>query len=135
MHLMQLQGVIMTTTGLIITTEVYKAVPFKSLFNFVSRSKSPVDYYFFTPGGPIYLPIKYWHFRKSLFKLAYHHKNNPLLLFLICIRMYLRLELWHFACIFSGTPTGQKLKSIKLLRVLRPLKTINRNTQLREFVL
>ena len=27
---------------------------------------------------------------------------------------------------FRGTPTGAKLKSIKLLRVLRPLKMINR---------
>ena len=31
-------------------------------------------------------------------------------------------------CLFSyrGTPTGAKLKSMKLLRVLRPLKMINR---------
>ena len=29
-------------------------------------------------------------------------------------------------CIFSKTSTGQRLKAIKLLRVLRPLKTINR---------
>ena len=28
--------------------------------------------------------------------------------------------------IFSGTPTGQNLKSVKLLRVLRPLKMVNR---------
>ena len=27
---------------------------------------------------------------------------------------------------FRGTPTGQKLKSVKLLRVLRPLKMVNR---------
>ena len=31
----------------------------------------------------------------------------------------------------SGTPTGQKLKSLKLLRVLRPLKTINRVPKLK----
>merc|ERR1719483_1270149 len=31
----------------------------------------------------------------------------------------------------AGTPTGQKLKSIKLLRVLRPLKTINRIPKLK----
>ena len=30
-----------------------------------------------------------------------------------------------------GTPTGQKLKSLKLLRVLRPLKTINRIPKLK----
>ncbi len=30
-----------------------------------------------------------------------------------------------------GTPTGQKLKSLKLLRVLRPLKTINRVPKLK----
>jgi voltage-dependent calcium channel N type alpha-1B len=28
--------------------------------------------------------------------------------------------------VFRGTPTGAKLKSMKLLRVLRPLKMINR---------
>ena len=33
--------------------------------------------------------------------------------------------------ICSGTPTGQKLKSLKLLRVLRPLKTINRVPKLK----
>ena len=33
--------------------------------------------------------------------------------------------------IFRGTPTGQKLKSLKLLRVLRPLKTINRVPKLK----
>ena len=27
---------------------------------------------------------------------------------------------------FRGTPTGQKLKAVKLLRVLRPLKMVNR---------
>ena len=27
---------------------------------------------------------------------------------------------------FRGTPTGQNLKSVKLLRVLRPLKMVNR---------
>jgi len=32
---------------------------------------------------------------------------------------------------YSGTPTGQKLKSLKLLRVLRPLKTINRVAKLK----
>ena len=32
---------------------------------------------------------------------------------------------------FSGTPTGQRLKSLKLLRVLRPLKTINRIPKLK----
>jgi len=31
----------------------------------------------------------------------------------------------------AGTPTGQKLKSLKLLRVLRPLKTINRVPKLK----
>ncbi|XP_059097525.1 voltage-dependent calcium channel type A subunit alpha-1-like [Tigriopus californicus] len=31
----------------------------------------------------------------------------------------------------AGTPTGQRLKSLKLLRVLRPLKTINRIPQLK----
>ena len=31
----------------------------------------------------------------------------------------------------SGTPTGQRLKSLKLLRVLRPLKTINRVPKLK----
>merc|ERR1719361_1076232 len=31
----------------------------------------------------------------------------------------------------AGTPTGQKLKSLKLLRVLRPLKTINRIPKLK----
>ena len=30
-----------------------------------------------------------------------------------------------------GTPTGQKLKSVKLLRVLRPLKAINRIPKLK----
>ena len=37
-------------------------------------------------------------------------------------------------CLFissRGTPTGQKLKSLKLLRVLRPLKTINRIPKLK----
>ena len=33
--------------------------------------------------------------------------------------------------LFRGTPTGQKLKSLKLLRVLRPLKTINRIPKLK----
>ena len=28
--------------------------------------------------------------------------------------------------LYRGTPTGQKLKSVKLLRVLRPLKMVNR---------
>ena len=37
---------------------------------------------------------------------------------------------YHFLT-FSGTPTGQKLKSLKLLRVLRPLKTINRVPKLK----
>ena len=32
---------------------------------------------------------------------------------------------------FRGTPTGQKLKSVKLLRVLRPLKAINRIPKLK----
>ena len=42
----------------------------------------------------------------------------------------------HFFCrakkestifsLYRGTPTGQKLKSVKLLRVLRPLKMVNR---------
>ena len=32
----------------------------------------------------------------------------------------------YFVFYFSGTPTGQKLKSVKLLRVLRPLKMVNR---------
>ena len=36
----------------------------------------------------------------------------------------------HFLT-FRGTPTGQKLKSLKLLRVLRPLKTINRVPKLK----
>ena len=36
-----------------------------------------------------------------------------------------------FIFFFSGTPTGQKLKSLKLLRVLRPLKTINRVPKLK----
>ena len=35
--------------------------------------------------------------------------------------------LMSFLLLFcSGTPTGQKLKSVKLLRVLRPLKMVNR---------
>ena len=38
--------------------------------------------------------------------------------------------MYEFFC-FSGTPTGQKLKSLKLLRVLRPLKTINRVPKLK----
>ena len=36
-----------------------------------------------------------------------------------------------FAFYLRGTPTGQKLKSLKLLRVLRPLKTINRIPKLK----
>ena len=32
----------------------------------------------------------------------------------------------HATFSFRGTPTGQKLKSVKLLRVLRPLKMVNR---------
>ena len=32
---------------------------------------------------------------------------------------------------YRGTPTGQKLKSVELLRVLRPLKTINRIPKLK----
>ena len=37
----------------------------------------------------------------------------------------------EFFFFFRGTPTGQKLKSLKLLRVLRPLKTINRVPKLK----
>ena len=41
------------------------------------------------------------------------------------------MSLTIFSFYFSGTPTGQKLKSLKLLRVLRPLKTINRVPKLK----
>ena len=37
------------------------------------------------------------------------------------------IETCHdFVLLYRGTPTGAKLKSMKLLRVLRPLKMINR---------
>ena len=46
-----------------------------------------------------------------------------------CVFVYIYwVCLYYF---FSGTPTGQKLKSLKLLRVLRPLKTINRVPKLK----
>ena len=45
------------------------------------------------------------------------------------IRTRSRFLTRHFSC--RGTPTGQKLKSLKLLRVLRPLKTINRVPKLK----
>ena len=35
-------------------------------------------------------------------------------------------EMLYCIFFFRGTPTGQKLKSVKLLRVLRPLKMVNR---------
>ena len=39
--------------------------------------------------------------------------------------MYKNISTIHFLS-YRGTPTGQKLKSVKLLRVLRPLKMVNR---------
>ena len=42
-----------------------------------------------------------------------------------------RAKKYYFYFHFRGTPTGQRLKSLKLLRVLRPLKTINRIPKLK----
>ena len=47
--------------------------------------------------------------------------------------MLFAVDMNQIQCCFfyRGTPTGQKLKSVKLLRVLRPLKAINRIPKLK----
>ena len=44
----------------------------------------------------------------------------------LCLTFFMDHHHQLFFHLFRGTPTGQQLKAVKLLRVLRPLKMVNR---------
>ena len=49
----------------------------KCLFLPLKGPKSHAKYYFLTPGGPIYLPIKYRNFAQNPFNYYYTANLNP----------------------------------------------------------